>query len=230
MHHTPITGYSDPPSQAPWAMQLIINVDKTHPPTRTSACQSVATAVVALLDDERCQPGGPWQQPVARWSAGRIRKHVRRARASAWQSTHNVPGITVTVGHTQVRALVPGPVDAIPPMIAKLQLSGLHLPDPNPHVVLPAVTPGTLLIAVTPEPRLSDGKAAAAAGHAAQLAAANVGTTTAEHWKRAGYPMVVIQPDQHLWNNCVAHADVTVTDAGFTEVVGGTVTACATRQ
>ncbi|WP_110004910.1 hypothetical protein [Geodermatophilus normandii] len=123
---------ADPPGEAPWAMQLVVRVERTAPPTRTAACSAAAVAVVRLLADERALPGGEWHPRVRRWTDGAIRKHCRRARGAAWARVGALPGVTVSSAGAEVRALVPSALDEIPRDVAKLQLSGSELDDPAP--------------------------------------------------------------------------------------------------
>lgn len=207
-------------------MQLVMRIEKSNPPTRTAMCEAGALAVVALLADPNCQPGHPWYDPVTTWTDGRIRKHVRRARGSAWNRAQTVPGITVTHQGAQIRACVPTPVTDIPADIRRLQLTGSVLPDP-PKSPTPEV-PHMVRIALTADPMLSLGKAVAAAGHASQLAVNAMTEEQHAEWTNAGYPLTVAHPTLSEWIKQFEHAEVVVTDAGFTEVEPNTVTAIAT--
>ncbi|MGY1832834.1 peptidyl-tRNA hydrolase [Geodermatophilus sp. SYSU D01180] len=219
--------YDDPPGEAPWAMQLVARVERVAPPGRTAVCEAAATAVVRLLADDRALPGGEWEPLVRRWTDGAIRKHCRRARGVAWQRVEALPGVTAAVGGAEVRALVPGPTDAIPPEVAKLQLTGSELDDPGAR---PGVDPepgGPLVVSVCPEPFLPLGKAAAACGHAAQLSAVRMPARRFDAWAAADFPVVVEHPGVERWAALRPRADVEVVDAGFTVVDPGTSTALA---
>lgn len=216
----------------PWAMQLVARVEKLEPPTRTDVLTASAQAVVALLDDERALPGGEWHDAVTSWTDRRIRKHCRRARGAAWQRAEAVDGITVVHGSAEVRAYPPTPVGEIPLDLGKLQLEGsTDLPDPDvvrsrlepDHDVVVAVSADALSSGVG----LPWGKAAAATGHAAQLARASMGGRKARRWRDAGHPVRIVQPDVDGWRAAVRSADVIVRDGGHTVVVPGTVTAVA---
>jgi hypothetical protein len=215
----------------PWAMQLVARVERTGPPTRSAVCAAAATAVVTLLADERARPGGEWAGRIARWTeGGRIRKHCRRARGVAWQRVQELPGAGAAVDGAEVRAFLPGPVDAIPDPIRKLQLSGRELDDPGARTELDPEPGGALVVSLTPAPRLSLGKAAAAAGHAAQLAAGAMAGARRAAWAAAGFPVRVEQPGPDRWAALLAGdgaTTVVVADGGFTEVAPGTVTALA---
>jgi hypothetical protein len=217
----------DPAGEAPWAMQLVGRVERTAPPTRTAVCAAAGVAVVRLLADDRAQPDGEWFPRVQRWTDGAIRKHFRRARGIAWERIEALPGVTAEVEGAEVRALVPGPLDELPPEVAKLQLSGSELDDPD---AVPAVDPvpgGPVVVSISPEPFLPLGKAAAAAGHAAQLAGLRMPARRLAAWYHAGFPVVVEHPDAARWRQLRREAQVAVLDAGLTEVAPGTCTATA---
>jgi peptidyl-tRNA hydrolase len=218
----------DPDGEAPWAMQLVVRVEKASPPSERAACSAAARAVVELLTDERARPGGPWAPLVERWSRGRIRKVVRRARAHAWEKAQSVEGVTATVDGAEVRALVPGPTDAVPLEISRLQIRGLDLDggDQVADVHPDEVSPG-IVIGLAPLEGSSTGKRAAAAGHAAQLALAAMGPARRRRWAEGGFDALVTHPDADRWAELRATAPVVVADAGFTEVEPGTVTAVA---
>jgi hypothetical protein len=217
----------DPLGEAPWAMQLVARVEKTAPPTRTAACAAAAVAVVRLLADERSWPEGEWFPQVRRWTEGAIRKHCRRARGIAWTRVEALPGVTAVVDGAEVRALVPGPVDEIAPAVARLQLSGSELDDPDAARVADPAAGGPVVVSLSPEPFLPLGKAAAAAGHAAQLAALRMPARRLTAWHDAGFPVVVEHPGAARWRRLRGEAPVVVLDAGLTEVAPGTCTATA---
>jgi peptidyl-tRNA hydrolase len=221
-----VSGVQDPAGEAPWAMQLVVHVPKSLPPDHDAACRAAARAVVGLLDDERAAPGGEWYPAVRRWNDGRIRKHVRRARGSAWQRAAALPGSTVTDAGAEVRAFVPTSTDEVPAEIAKLQLQGLDLarPDtPRPD----DRHPDGVVVSLSADPVLPTGKAAAAAGHAAQLAWMQMDDDRRHRWRDRGFAVVVEHPELPQWEELVAAAQVVVRDAGFTVVAPGTVTALA---
>ena len=219
--------HEDRPGEPPWAMQLVARVERTAPPARTAVCAATAVAVVRLLADDRAQPGGEWSADVRRWTDGRIRKHVRRARGVAWHRVQALPGVVVDVDGAEVRALVPAPVDGLAPEVARLQLSGSELADPEAAGDVEPVPDGPLVVSICPAPWLPLGKAAAAAGHAAQLTAMRMPAARLATWSGAGFPVVVEHPDVRRWGRLRSHAPVAVVDGGLTVVAPGTCTALA---
>ncbi|ADG75759.1 protein of unknown function UPF0099 [Cellulomonas flavigena DSM 20109] len=219
-------GHVDPPGEAPWAMQLVVHVDRAAPPSRTAVCAAAARAVVALLHDPRA--AGGWEPAITRWTDGRIRKHVRRAtRPAAWERASVLPGVTVEHDGARVRALVPCATDDVPRDVARLQLTGTELPDPDPVPHADPVPDGSLVVSLAPVPLMPAGKAAAAVGHAAQLAASAMPDARRVRWAADGFPVVVEQPPAGRWTELTATAPVRVVDAGLTVVAPGTTTAVA---
>jgi len=204
----------------PWAMQLAVRAEKAAPPGHRAVCAATAMAVVALLTDPRAaDPEGEWYPYVSRWENARIRKVVRRARGVRWPEVQKLPGVTVSHAGSEVRAFVPGPVDQVPPELAKLQVAGLDLEDEGP---LPAPEPPYAAIALNPGVTMTTGKAAAQSGHAAQLLLRQAPASRVVDWLGAG---AVVQVADVPWRSCVERAMVAVRDAGFTEVPPGTMTA-----
>ena len=207
------------------ALQLAVRVEKVDPPTTASICAAAALATIALLDDERSRPGGEWHDAVAAWNGDRIRKIVRRGRASAWQRAQRPDGVTVDRDGAEVRAYVPGPLDEAPEDLAKLQIRSTPLDEVQRVDVLPDAH--GLVIAVTPLVEMSWGKQAAQCAHAGQWAWMRSGRDVVERWDAAGRPITIVHPVEALWNRLADDAVVQIHDGGFTEVPSGTRTAVA---
>jgi peptidyl-tRNA hydrolase len=218
--------HSDLNGEAPWAMQIVLNVDKNSPATRAHLCAAAATAVARLVSDPRCLPDGPWFDAVTRWTDGRIRKHSRRARGNAWLMVQSLEGVTAISAGASARAFVPTCVTDIPTDVRKLQLSGSEPTALGPRHI-DARIDGPLVVSISTEPELSLGKAAAAAGHAAQIALSTMDAQRRTTWLTAGCPVVVEHPLPRDWAAAQAQAQVRIADAGFTEIAPGTVTAVA---
>jgi peptidyl-tRNA hydrolase len=135
--------------------------------------------------------------------------------------------VTVTVSGVEARAFVPCPVDAIPEAVARLQLQAFDLDDPAPLPVVDPVPGGPLVVSICPDPVLPTGKAAAAAGHAAQLARMRMPADRVAGWAGTGFAVVVEHPGADRWIEVLWDAPVVVADAGYTVVSPGTVTAVA---
>lgn len=221
-----LAAYRDPPDEAPWALPIVVRVEKGAGPDATAVAEACATAVVRLLDDPRASDDGEWAADVGRWLDGRIRKVARRARGARWEAVAALPGVTVEHRGATVRAFVPTPTDAVPPEIAKLQVAGLELPvgPPSPE------TADALSIAVTPHVTMSPLKAAVQVAHAAQLARDALVATNVhdlKRWRDGGFVVRLVRPDAAEWSRFARSAAVVVRDAGFTEIPPGTRTALA---
>lgn len=221
-----------PDHDNPWAMQLVIRRNKHDPANHIDVLEAAATAVVRLLDDPRTiQDTGDWTEAVAHWRAGWIRKVARRAENKRWDDVQQLDGVNALSGSAEVRSLVPGPMAPLPPEVKKLQVGGTEFPRLRGSQHRDAV----VTVELTPSVDLSTGKAAAQAGHAAQIAYerlcadANTGDTAAaqiiDAWRQDRFRISVQLPSEAQW--AAADRPVRVIDAGLTEVSGETETSRA---
>lgn len=215
-------------------MQLAARVEKLTPPTTAEVCAAAGLAVVGLLSDERAQADGPWAGALEQWQGGgRIRKLVRRGRASAWERAQEPEGSTASVGGADVRAFVPSPMDNVPDAIAKLQIKSTPLDEPE-RVTEVSGNGGGLVVFVTPEVEMSWGKAAAQSAHAVQLWWQQQGEAGRQTWFDSGQRIRVVHAAAGLWaeelraqSSDTERDAVVVRDGGFTEIPAGTLTAIA---
>lgn len=208
-----------------YALPLVVRVERAAPPHRTDALEAAARAVLVFLTDPRVtEPDGEWAAAVRRWTDGRIRKVVRRARGAAWRRAAELPGITLAHGTAQVRVYPPVPTGEWPADLARLQVSGTELEDPEP----PAEPPnGSPLLWLNPHLPMSAGKAMAQAGHAAQLAWLAADARIRSEWKGSGFALAVRTAEPARWTELEASGLPAVRDAGFTEVEPGSCTVVA---
>jgi peptidyl-tRNA hydrolase len=211
--------------QAPqFVLPLVVRIERTAPPARTDALRTAARAVLVLLTDERSQGDGEWAQAVRDWQDARIRKVVRRARGAEWRRAEALPGITVSGKSAEVRVFPPVPLDGWPKDLAKLQVSGTDLDDPEPPA---APDPGTPVLWMSPEVDMSAGKAMAQAGHGAQLAWWELPDEERTAWRDAGFPLAVRTARPAHWRELTTSGLPLVRDAGFTEIAPGSCTVVA---
>jgi peptidyl-tRNA hydrolase len=177
-----------------------------------------------MLSDERSLGDGPWAQVVRDWQDARIRKVVRRARGAEWRRAEALDGITVTGGSAQVRVFPPVPLDGWPKDLARLQVSGTDLDDPEPPS--PAA-PGVPVLWLNPGLEMSAGKSMAQAGHGAQLAWWELSGAQRADWREAGFPLAVRTAPAQRWGELTASGLPLVRDAGFTEIAPGSATVVA---
>ncbi|MEU0943132.1 aminoacyl-tRNA hydrolase [Streptomyces canus] len=218
---------SEPTSrdQAPqFVLPLVVHIEKATPPARTDALETAARAVLVLLADERSVGDGEWAEVVRDWQDARIRKVVRRARGAEWRRAEALPGITVTGKAAEVRVFPPVPLDGWPKELAKLQVSGTDLDDPEPPA---AVDPAVPVLWLSPDLDMSAGKAMAQAGHGAQLAWWDLSAEERAAWRDAGFPLAVRTAAPGRWAELTASGLPLVRDAGFTEIAPGSCTVVA---
>ncbi|MFE1960872.1 peptidyl-tRNA hydrolase [Streptomyces sp. NPDC059479] len=215
-----------------FVLPLVVHIEKATPPARTDALETAARAVLVMLSDERSLGEGEWARAIRDWQDARIRKVVRRARGAEWRRASALPGLTVigtglsteAVPPAEVRVFPPVPLDGWPKELAKLQVSGTDLADPEPP---PAADPAHPVLWLNPELDMSAGKAMAQAGHGAQLAWWELSDTDRKAWHTAGFPLAVRTPDAAHWRELTAAGLPVVRDAGFTEIAPGSATVVA---
>ena len=217
-----------PDERPQYALPLVIRVERAAPPTRTDALEGAARAVLCFLTDPRVTgedgADGEWTAAVRAWEDARIRKVVRRARGAAWQRARTLPGITVTRRTAEIRVYPPVPVDDWPPDLARLQVSGTELEDPEPPGPAPADTP---VLWLNPRLPMTAGKAMAQAGHAAQLAWWRLEPPARSEWKDSDFELAVRTAAAERWAELAASGLPVVRDGGFTEVAPGSCTVVA---
>ena len=200
------------------AMPVILRLERP-PAARTPVLEAAAAAALALCLDPRA--ADEWHEALERWVAARIRKIARRARGAHWAAVQELPGVTVTVGDAQARALLPGPVDDVPKIVSRLQIGGTDLPPDDPG----RPPPGVPVIHVNAALEMTVGKAAAQVGHASMLYAAQHGLVDVP-------PFAVRDAGRAEWTGLCRQVEggtaVAVRDAGFTEVAPGTITCITT--
>ncbi|MEW2297762.1 aminoacyl-tRNA hydrolase [Streptomyces sp. NPDC006743] len=207
-----------------FVLPLVVRIERAAPPARTDALETAARAVLVLLDDERSAGDGVWAGPVRDWQDARIRKVVRRARGAEWRRAEALEGITVTGATAEVRVFPPVPLDGWPKDLAKLQVSGTDLDDPEPPAP-PA--PDVPVLWFNPGLEMSAGKAMAQAGHGAQLAWWDLTDEQRAAWRDAGFPLRVRTAAPAQWQRLTHSGLPVVRDAGFTEIAPGSCTVVA---
>ncbi|WP_326781555.1 peptidyl-tRNA hydrolase [Streptomyces longwoodensis] len=207
-----------------FVLPMVVRIEKAAPPARTDALETAARAVLVILGDARSTGDGEWAEAVRDWQDARIRKVVRRARGAEWRRAEALPGITVTGKSAEVRVFPPVPLDGWPKDLARLQMSGTDLDDPEAPE--PA-DPGVPVLWLNPGLEMSAGKAMAQAGHGAQLAWWELSERERTAWREAGFPLAVRTAAPERWQELTGSGLPLVRDAGFTEIAPGSCTVVA---
>ncbi len=170
-------------------MQLVLRMERADPPSWHRALAAAATGAAALCVDPRSEPGGEWYDAIRDYCRGHIRKVTRRARGAHWVAAQELPGITIEIDGTQVRALLPGLVSELDPRISRLQVGGTDVAPDEPPVVSPDEAGAALRVWLAPTPVMTLGKAMAQAGHAGMIAVALLAEANPDvlgEWTAAG--------------------------------------------
>ncbi|MFE2435575.1 peptidyl-tRNA hydrolase [Streptomyces sp. NPDC059409] len=207
-----------------FVLPLVVRIERAAPPARTDALETAARAVLVMLGDARSTGDGEWAQAMRDWQDARIRKVVRRARGAEWRRAEALPGITVTGKGAEVRVFPPVPLDGWPKDLARLQVSGTDLDDPEPPADADPTAP---VLWLNPDLEMSAGNAMAPAGHGAQLAGWVGSDGERAAWRDAGYPLSVRTADPARWAGLTTGGLPVVRDAGFTEIAPGSCTVVA---
>ncbi|MFE1027450.1 peptidyl-tRNA hydrolase [Streptomyces sp. NPDC058818] len=207
-----------------FVLPLVVRIERAAPPPRTDALETAARAVLSMLGDERSTGDGEWARAMRDWQDARIRKVVRRARGAEWRRAEALPGITVTGKTAEVRVFPPVPLDGWPKDLARLQVSGTDLDDPEPPVDADLSAP---VLWMSPDLDMSAGKAMAQAGHGAQLAWWELSDGERAAWRDAGFPLAVRTADPARWRGLTTSGLPVVRDAGYTEIAPGSCTVVA---
>ncbi|MFI8930195.1 peptidyl-tRNA hydrolase [Streptomyces sp. NPDC053474] len=207
-----------------FVLPLVARIERAAPPARTDALETAARAVLTILSDERSLGEGAWAQAMRDWQDARIRKVVRRARGAEWRRAEALDGITVAGKAAEVRVYPPVPLDGWPKDLARLQVSGTDLDDPEPPL---DPEPGTPVLWLNPEVTMSAGKAMAQAGHGAQLAWWELTAADRAAWRNAGFALAVRTAPPSRWRELTASGLPVVRDAGYTEIAPGSCTVVA---
>jgi peptidyl-tRNA hydrolase len=200
-------------------LPLVVRIERDRPPTRTDALEAAASAVLQILTSER------WPQELAAWDGQRIRKVVRRARGAHWQRALSIDGLDIVHGTCELRVYPPVPIDDWPAELARLQVGGTMLSDPQP----PSPHPSGPLVLLSPHAEMTTGKAMAQAAHAVQLGWRTASAASRSAWAATGYATAVRDATPAQWAAALGAGCSVVHDGGFTEVEPGTATAVFVR-
>ena len=216
-------------------LPFVVRIERAAPPTRTDALEAAARGVLLMLSTDRPE----WRPAIEAWDGARIRKVVRRARGAEWRRALTVDGLDVVHRSAELRVYPPIPVNGGPPAkagvagggqwppeLARLQVGGTELADPEPP---PQPEPGTPLVLLSPHVTMTAGKAMAQAAHAAQLGWRALAPDRRVAWREDGFALAVRDATPAQWTDAIAAGAPVVHDAGFTEVEPNSQTAVFIR-
>ncbi|MBP5936222.1 peptidyl-tRNA hydrolase [Streptomyces sp. LBUM 1476] len=222
---SPFQSEVSPRDEAPqFVLPLVVRIERDAPPARTDALETSARAVLCILDDARSTGDGEWARAMTDWQDARIRKVVRRARGAEWRRAEALDGITVAGKSAEVRVFPPVPLDGWPKDLARLQVSGTDLDDPEPPSEAEAGVP---VLWLNPDLDMSAGKTMAQTGHGAQLAWWALSEEHRAAWRDTGFALAVRTADPERWRQLTTSGLPLVRDAGFTEIAAGSCTVVA---
>ena len=200
-------------------LPFVVRIERDDPPARTDALEAAALGVLLML----VEPHPEWAEALEAWDGQRIRKVVRRARGAPWQRAAELPGLDARVRTAEVRVYPPVPVDEWPPELAKLQVGGTTLDDPEPPRTGAAGRPdGAALAARRDDHGQGDGPGRAR--RPARLARGPGAAARASGTRPASRSRCATRRRGNGPTPSRAGAPV-VQDGGFTEVEPGTATA-----
>lgn len=200
----------------PYAMPIVLRTERNVPLVHEDALVASALGVRALMLSNDVLEGGYMHDAVKQWSAGRIRKIVRKARASAWSKVSELPSVHAAFGTAEVLVLPPHPTAETPSEINKLQMQGIDLERSSEHAN-ERRSASVVQIALNPEIAMTTGKAMAQVGHAMQLLLLSASESDIDAIAKAEVE-IAAWPNDESWS-------CQVRDAGFTEVPAGSLTA-----
>lgn len=204
-----------------WAMPIVFVVDKENPASVIEICEASSQATATILHTFKDNPDA--SHAFNAWEAGNIRKVVRRTRRTQFEKASYLTGVTLTKGKATVKAFIPKPVDALPDVLKRMQVTGT---EPSDRGVSSASA--LVKIFVTPHFEMSVGKVAAQASHGAHLTYRQVNEEFKAAWAANNFETSVEFPDVDTWEQLQKEAKVSITDAGLTEIPPGTNTILVT--
>lgn len=212
----------------PFVQPIVLLVDKHDPaPEADGICAAAIASVAAYASDllTPCGDTSSW----ATWLDGRFTKSVRRADLKAYSKVVNelhIEAAEAVVGRARALAFRPASYEQYPKALARLQVSGTHLPRvPGTHRASDGTAPNPVIV-LNEGVAMTTGKAAAQASHALFAWFLTLDRATKTLWlsKLTGTVMFLDSDDFEAFK-AKAVPDSVIVDAGLTEVDPNTTTA-----
>lgn len=186
-----------------------------------SGCHEDAVKAVALasvLAYVHTGDAPAWES----WLDGRFAKSVRRAKAGQFAALTPDAASVVEVGAAKAAAFIPSTYEDLDPTLAKLQVSGTDFErsgtwERSPHE-------GGPWLLVNDGLGMTTGKAAAQAAHGLFVWFLNASADLRRWWIADGCPFAVEGVPATEFAKASQNAQVTINDAGFTEIEPGSAT------
>jgi len=221
-----VTGPAAPAGEPPeWVLPLVVQIERSAPPARTDALEAAGRAVLAMLTDPRGRPGAPWAGPLQAWQDGRIRKVVRRARGAGWRRAAALERRPAGAPEPHGCGLYPPvPVDGWPAELARLQVGGTDLADPQPPAPPP---PGRPVVWLAPGLEMTAGRRWRRSATPRSSAGGRRPGRPGRPGPAPTSPSRSAPPTGGRWDALLVRRRAAVRDAGFTEIAPGSCTAVA---
>lgn len=204
----------------PWVQPILVAKHGTHEETvRLGAQVSVKVGLAPTLSDADCKA-------IADWLAGPFTKTVRRAsydqliKVQDWARANNSAYADAAVNDSAAVALVPMTYEAMPKVVARLQVSGTDLARQGAESVDSLITVAVL-------DSLSTGKATAQAAHAAWKYALETDSDRVRAALESDFVAVRFVAEEELADLAASANAYAIRDNGLTEVEAQTLTAVA---
>lgn len=194
----------------PYSLPIVVRVEKTETYTEEDAFIAVIKLMVALFDSNK------WNTSLEQWVKGRIRKVTRKARASQWENLKTLDHIYAKHNNVEMMVFEPHKLNELNPLLKKLQVQGIDF-EKNVAQEQNSSFQG-MVVAVNPELAMSTGKTIAQVAHSAQILIFTKSKTELQKWVDTNFAVSISS-----WDKVVV-PDVSVQDAGLTEIPAGSFT------
>lgn len=205
----------------PYSLPVILKIDPDVVLTHEQVLEAtVQTFAHFFNNDNVASEDSHWFEPLNIWMQGRIRKVSRRAKPGPWYKIRQeLKHYYHQHNNVEMIILPPHPLDEIPLMVKKLQVSGLDLEQTKQFNSPIQENMPIFNIATNPNIVMTTGKSIAQVAHATQV---NILTSKPEMLKAWVANKYATQFTN--WNSPMLLNSIEIQDAGFTEIEPGTLT------
>lgn len=195
----------------PYSLPIVVRVERGEQYNAIDSYEAVTLLMAKLFNEET------WVEDLETWMQGRIRKVVRKARATAWENAKTLPHLYVKHKNIELLVFKPHKLDELNPILKKLQVQGIDFTHTTPEAFTESPA---LNIAVNPDLTMSTGKTLAQVAHSAQLFILKGDKSQISQWQLNNFPVNIVQ-----WATIPDTSEtITIQDAGLTEIPPGSYT------